>query len=1167
MFEYLQRKLNTMKKEYVIRNIINYVNAIAAQKTSSKGLCLLFGAGADITSGGKTFRKLKIDFINSNGYDVSSDISDQKLTEYFDTCVDKFSESGRCIELESIMRKYSSPSEGYEIVVLLAELGYIDAIVTTNFDLLLEETQKRLGIRPFDVFAPGVAVPKNFYEKRQNHNPIYMKMHGDLYGRYVSHLTKDEIEKKEYGTEYVQLLTYILRNYAVISVGYGGYDELIVEIFKDSINNLNTVFWCDVKEPDAEAPLVKLLEEHDKLNYVNCSFDSLFCELAGNILMNKDLPDINPHFIPSIVSAKINERIKIYEPSNPINKEITRDILIKEFEDFLTSIDKNLILVHGKKGRGKTTLMRQLIKYYNELTFIPVYIDTREKRSILEQFAKALGYKTDVPFALLYNFTKWCKENDTSVIFIVDEIDVRSVQNESIKYLKEIFDYLTVVKEYSAVKVILCIDRETYKNLNIKLLDTSYYQQISNVVEVTEFDLQELESFQISGIDIELSQLICEPYIWGMLSDDMNGLAYSLDRYIERYILNNVNENISHLLNSKNFLITMEKIARVSMGDGYDIKLNNTIIEYLKELGIVNELGRFTYEVFSEFYYYKFLKRQGFSRCVDIINHHGLDYSDEAHRSAYARFLSDVNSAEEVRITLDFLSDLLERNNSKYSILLIYETLQRIQSQNFILFENYLLSSDFQNNKITNILDFIWYTSVYASKDPFKILNISKKNSDNPFDAFIIKHEYLKCRLNRTISKENIADYINLINARTLYQEEEVNLCDLLYIVTEWGPDNLPFTNYEEMIKELRTLFSKQSQMEFAEDVYEAVADKISRYAYNILFNSGIDVEEKFIQTIHDFDLRRIYEKVIQGKILNENDYLQMLQKSIDIDNAWTFLVCNLVTVISMQNDFAATYEMLQNMLDKLGDEELVKKIDFYLSSVFMALYITQNDVFHEFSQFFGNVIKLYEKNLFELPKTRLATLHRFTDEFDMVFEDGFNPLAFYFYVSPSECYLYDKAWNNGKEYLYLYWTLVDELEESGNYKDILRVVHALGQMISIYPREGFEALENIPYYSHEIIKKGVLRILKENYLRYPHETMNFLTKARFNISIDDLIDIKSNRDSRWSNRTFEQLHWTRCMVNLSRIKEKDITRTFLANIFTSQSYKNFMVSFLKEIF
>lgn len=369
------------------------------------------------------------------------------------------------------------------------------------------------------------------------------------------------------------------------------------------------------------------------------------------------------------------------------------------------------------------------------------------------------------------------------------------------------------------------------------------------------------------------------------------------------------------------------------------------------------------------------------------------------------------------------------------------------------------------------------------------------------------------------------------------------------------------------MIDKFRKLFSKQSQIEFTEDIYEAIADKIRKYAYNILFNSGIDVEEKFIQTIHDFELRGLYQKVIQGKALNENDYFQMLQKSIDIDNAWTFLVCNFITVISMQNDSASTNKMLKSMLRKLGDEELVKKIDFYLSSVFMALYITQKDIFRDFSQFFSNVVELYEKNLFELPNTRLATLHRFTDEFDMVFEDGFNPLAFYFYVSPSECYLYNKSWNNGREYLYLYWTLVDKLEKSGNYKDILRVVHALGQMISIYPQEGFEALENIPFHSHEIIKKGTLRILKENYLRYPNETMNFLKKAKFNIDIDGLIDIKSNRDSRWCNRTFEQLHWTRFIVNLSQIKERDITKTLLSNIFASQSYKNFMVNFLKEIF
>ena len=418
----------------------------------------------------------------------------------------------------------------------------------------------------------------------------------------------------------------------------------------------------------------------------------------------------------------------------------------------------------------------------------------------------------------------------------------------------------------------------------------------------------------------------------------------------------------------------------------------------------------------------------------------------------------------------------------------------------------------------------------------------------------------------KSIKEKKLDYYMNLVNVRISYQDKGVNLCDLLYILTEWGPDNLSDANYNLLIEEFQHLFDRYSEAMVTKEAHEIVADKVKKYSYNVLFNSGPDVEEKYNEAIHDFELLRLIEKVLHGETLSENDYLQMIDKSNDIDNAWIFLICNFITVISMQNDFFSTYKMLEIIPNRFNKEDVVKQIDFYLSSVFMALYITQENVFKNFNTIFGNVVELYERNLFELPQTRMATLHRFSDEFELAFEDGFNPLAFYFYVSPSECYLYNKAWNNGREYLEQYWKLIDKLEQSGDYKGILRIVHALGQMISIYPQEGFEALENVPIYSHEIIKKGVLRILKENYLRYPNETKKFLKNTKLYISTEDILEIESNRNSYWGNRTFEQLHWARIIVNLSKIKKKDVASIFLKNTFTSQSYKKFMLDFFKEI-
>lgn len=1158
-----------MSKEYLINNIANYVKAVKENKTRFKGICFLIGSGADITSGGKTFRTLKLDFLKSNAYDVPSDIEDTKLTEVFDECVDKFSEAGRCTELEAIMRKHSTPSEGYELLVLLAELGYIDAIVTTNFDVLLEETQKELGVRPFDVFAPGVAVPNNFYEKRQKHTPIYLKLHGDLYGRYVSHLTKNEIENKAYGEEYIHMLEYILQNYTVISIGYGGYDELIADIFRNKIEDLESVWWCDIKLPDESAPLVKLLSENGKINYVNCSFDGLFCELASNLLRNKSLPDTTPHFLPSIIKAKVKEAQASYIKEVHSENEISRNQLISDLEPFFTNKKDSILFVHGKNGMGKTNLMVQLMNYYNELSFIPIHINDSYCKNILEHMANALGYKTDVPFALLYNFSKWAQKTINSFIFIIDEINILKYPKDSIKYLKEVLDFLTIIKEYFSIKIIICMETRSFNLLYSELRDSSYDKMLNNI-EIGRFTLNEINhsinTSTLQNIDAEFLDFICEPYIYSLVIKDIAIVDNSLDKCIESYILANVDENNAQLLNKTNLSIFMEKIARVTLGEENNNILSKNIVIFLNKIGIVNESGCFSYERFTEYYYSKSLKRQRILLKQNF-NESNPFLENKTKRHALARLLSDVDSTEELRISLDIIAEILNTNKSKYATLLAFETLQRIQKLKFQILEKYILCCKFEDNKISTLLDIICFSSLYASADPFNILNIIRQRGDNRFDAFIVKHEYLKKQFYQCRDKQNFKSYIDLLKTRSASQDAGENLCDLLYLLTEWGVDNVATTQYDFLIEHIRALIDNHSKKIVTDKAYYIVADKTRKYSYNILFNAGPDIVEKYSTTIHDTSLRDLTYKVIHGGTITEFEYLELVHKSIDINNAWTFLICNFITVCSMENNFTLTFDMLNMVPAKFENEDLVKQLDFYLSSVFMALYITENRVYQNFNFIFNKIVNLYERNLFELPDARMATVHRFTDEFEKIFEDGFNPLAFYFYVSPTECFLNNKQWDNGKEYLHLYWNLAEKLEKTGNHNKILRIVHALGQMISIYPKEGFEALENLTSYHFDVSAEGILRILKENYLRYPNETKIFLQNTKFTVSDKEMLEIEANRESMWSNRTFEQLHWTRLFVNLSKITGKNISNIFLSCFFSCESYQNFMVEMLKEIF
>lgn len=84
--------------------------------------------------------------------------------------------------------------------------------------------------------------------------------------------------------EFINLFKYIIKKNSVLIIGYGGYDSLITDLFKQEMGELSDVYWCNISEPDEKSDLVSALKASNKLKYVNISFDKLFQELAMTFL-------------------------------------------------------------------------------------------------------------------------------------------------------------------------------------------------------------------------------------------------------------------------------------------------------------------------------------------------------------------------------------------------------------------------------------------------------------------------------------------------------------------------------------------------------------------------------------------------------------------------------------------------------------------------------------------------------------------------------------------------------------------------------------------------------------------------------------------------------------------------------------------------------------------
>ena len=104
------------------------------------------------------------------------------------------------------------------------------------------------------------------------------------------------------------------------------------------------------------------------------------------------------------------------------------------------------------------------------------------------------------------------------------------------------------------------------------------------------------------------------------------------------------------------------------------------------------------------------------------------------------------------------------------------------------------------------------------------------------------------------------------------------------------------------------------------------------------------------------------------------------------------------------------------------------------------------------------------------------------------------------------------------------------EALQEGEIRKALCILHALGQFITLWPREGLWNMIGLIQIDHPMIHRGVVRVLAEVYNRYPVETLRFFANSGIVMSPGDLRDIRARIDPRTGRRQFEVLQWGRVL-------------------------------------
>ena len=340
-------------KEKKVSDLVRFLNIRCDEIPNYS---LLIGAGCSITSGIKSGSQL-IDIWQKEIVDSVDDFDDEmdinkylEKQNWYDERNPYSSLFERRYDLQRQRRAFvenevsnGNPSIGYAYLVKLIEKNYFNAVFTTNFDDLLNESFYRFSnVRPV-VCAHDSAISSITVTSKR---PKIIKLHGDyLFEDIKSTLRETESLEGNMKNKFIEFS----KDYGLIVVGYAGNDRSIMDILSFLLKKeeffKNGIYWC-IRKGDTQISddLRKLLWK-DRVYFVKIDgFDELMAELNkhlnGGVLPIDNAILSSEHQLELIKSLTSNKYVAqsnssiIQEDSRKLKKMVSHNIMEDFFKHF-----------------------------------------------------------------------------------------------------------------------------------------------------------------------------------------------------------------------------------------------------------------------------------------------------------------------------------------------------------------------------------------------------------------------------------------------------------------------------------------------------------------------------------------------------------------------------------------------------------------------------------------------------------------------------------------------------------------------------------------------------------------------------------------------------------------------------------------------------------------
>ena len=198
-----------------------------------------------------------------------------------------------------------------------------------------------------------------------------------------------------------------------------------------------------------------------------------------------------------LMRTKDNTNKKLELFVNQVEKDFDCFYNEKQREAIIKSFTKNLLIVTGGPGTGKTTIINGIVALYKEINKFS-YADLCKKVALLAptgRASKRISESTNLPASTIHRFLKWNKEKDTFQVNEYHKSDVEFVIVDEFSMVDTmLFDSLLRGLKYDT-KIILVGDYNQLPSVSSgQLLKDMIDSNCLNVVELTELYRQKENS-------------------------------------------------------------------------------------------------------------------------------------------------------------------------------------------------------------------------------------------------------------------------------------------------------------------------------------------------------------------------------------------------------------------------------------------------------------------------------------------------------------------------------------------------------------------------------------------------------------------------------------------------------------------------------------------------